>query len=211
MPQQPDSAAEEQNGIEEEPCDIPAQRIDAPNDDLAELRKLYESQVKITSRFTDRMDKFDTKLSGIRTDLGILRGSHARNTVLQNLHRVADHLGFQLFASLSYEDIRRLSQEVAQKIKVPPNELDSFRDADAIIKVTDQSGNHEYVALEVSFTVTESDIRRVTRNARYIKDATGVEAYAAVAGVHALPEVKERIDAGEAFFYQIPARDLDPD
>ena len=211
MSEQPNIRPDEQNGAENEPYDTQAQRGDGQDSVPTEMRRLYESQVKITSKLIDRMDAFDTKLSGIRTDLGILRGSHARSTVLQNLDRVANRLGFQLFTSLSHEDIRGLSQEVAQRMAVPPNELDSFRDADAIIEVANQSGDHEYVALEVSFTVTESDIRRATRNAGYIRDATGVEAYAAVAGVHVLPECEERIDAGETLFYQIPARELDPD
>ena len=196
---------------EEEPRGAPAQETGEQISGLAELHRLYRSQADATNKLTERMDEFNTKLSGIGVDLGVLRGSHARDVVLRKLPLVADHFGFQVIGLLSPEDVLWLTQEVAQVMAVPPNELDSFTNADAIIEVANQSGDHEYVALEISFTVTQQDDRRATRNAEYIKGTTGIETYPAVAGVHILPEVEGRVEAGEVLFYRIPARELEPD
>ncbi|MXY07343.1 MAG: hypothetical protein F4Y61_01690 [Rhodothermaceae bacterium] len=211
MSEQTDSTSEEQDTIGKESPSVPSREVDEQGSDLAELRGLYTSQAETIKELHCRMDKFDKTLARIGNHLGILRGSHARSEILGKLSLVADYFSYNVLDSLSRGDILDLSRTVAQGLAVSPGDLKSFTEADAIIKVANQNGDHIYLALEISFTVAEKDISRATRNAGYIKHATGIETFAVVAGVDILPEVQERTNAGEALFYPIPARELAPE
>ena len=157
---------------------------------------------------TSRMDRFDFKLDGIRDDIGLVRGGHARNAMRQNLGRIVDQFGFKLISPVPQESVIALSKAVAADNGISSSEAESFGNADMIANVLDSEGKPGYLALEASYTVANNDVRRAVRNAAYLNTLTGLGAYAAVAGVQVLPEVQAEIDAGQLRFYQIQAREL---
>ena len=156
---------------------------------------------------TSRMDGINTKVDGIRDDIGLVRGGHARNAMRQNLPRIADEFGFQFISEMPQAAVIGFSK-VATAQGEAAGEAESFRNADTVISVLTDTGQPGYVAIEASFTVESNDVRRAARNADYLAGYTGLSTFAVVAGVNVLPEAQEEIDAGKALLYRIPARDL---
>ncbi len=173
----------------------------------AVVKSQYEMREGITN-LKSRMDGFDYKLDGIRDDIGLVRGGHARNAMRQNLGRIVDQFGFKLISPVPQESVIALSKAVAGNNGSSSSEAESFGNADMIANVLDSEGKPSYLALEASYTVADNDVGRAIRNAAYLNTLTGLGAYAAVAGVNVLPEVQAKIDAGKVRFYRIQAREL---
>ena len=155
----------------------------------------------------ERVDGIESKLNGLRDDIGLVKGGHARNAMRQNLARVADEFGFDFISEVPQAAVIGFSK-VATAQSEAANEAESFRNADMVMNVMDSAGNAAYVALEASFTVNGNDVRRSVRNAAYLRQYTGLPCHAAVAGVEVLPEAQDAVDAGQVLFYRIPAREL---
>ena len=204
-------------------------KIDAIGNDIGAIRAQVDSQGRqldglgeridshgrqinaLGDRMTDlttRMDGFDQKLDGIRDDIGLVKGGHARNAMRQNLGRIVDQFGFKLISPVPQESVIAWSKAVASDNGISPGEAESFGNADMIANVLDSEGKPSYLALEASFTVANNDIRRAARNAEFLNTLTGLGAYAGVAGVQVLPEAQAKIDDGQVSFYQIQAREL---
>ena len=189
-------------------------KMDAQDAVVDAVGKVHESEAEVINvlvegirELTSRMDGFDNKLDGIRDDIGLVRGGHARNAMRQNLGRIVDHFGFRLISPVPQEAVIAFSKAAADQGNAF-SAVESFGNADMVMNVLDSDGKPAYITLEASFTVASNDIRRAIRNAGYLKTLTGLSTYAAVAGVQILPEAQAEIDAGQAFFYQIPAREL---
>ncbi len=154
-----------------------------------------------------RMDGISTKVDGLRDDIGLVKGGHARNAMRQNLPRIADGFGFQFISEVPQAAVIGFSK-VAIAQGEAKNEAESFRNADTVIYVLTAVGQPGYVAIEASFTVDSNDVGRAVRNSDYLARFTGLPAYAAVAGVEILPGAQAEIDAGKALLYRIPTREL---
>ena len=149
----------------------------------------------------------NAKVDSLRDDIGLVKGGHARNAMRQNLERISDSFGFKFIAEVPQAAVIEFAK-VAEAGGEAANDAESFRNADMVMNVRDGEGHPGYVTLEASFTVNSNDVRRAVRNARYLHEYTGLPCYAAVAGVQVLPEAQAEIDAVQALFYQIPAREL---
>ena len=57
--------------------------------------------------------------------------------------------------------------------------------------------------MEASYTVNGRDTRRAMRNAEYLEKFTQKKAYAVVAGVHLDDRIREDVEAGRVFWYEI--------
>ena len=190
-------------------------KVESQGNTIGAVAKAHEAEADVINVLGDgirdlnsRMDGFDAKLDGIRDDIGLVRGGHARNAMRQNLTRIVDHFGFTLISLVPQESVVAFSKATAADQGIAPSEVESFGNADMVANVLDSEGKPSYLALEASYTVASNDIRRAVRNAGYVNALTGLSAYAAVTGVQVLPEAQAEIDAGQVLFYQIPAREM---
>ena len=190
-------------------------KVESQDNTIGAVAKAHEAEVDVIKVLGDgiidlnsSMDGFDAKLDGIRDDIGLVRGGHARNAMRQNLSRIVDHFGFTLISLVPQESVVAFSKATAADQGIAPSEVESFGNADMVANVLDSEDKPSYLALEASYTVASNDIRRAVRNAGYVNALTGLSAYAAVTGVQVLPEAQAEIDAGQVLFYQIPAREM---
>ena len=163
-----------------------------------------------TKRFDSlngRFDGFSEKVDGLKDDIALVKGGHARNEMRRNASLIADDLGCTLISEMSQGVIVAFAK-VATDNGVASNEVESFRNADMVMLVQDANNKPGYVAVEASFTVDGNDVRRATRNADYLHQYTGMPSYAVVAGVDVLPEAQQQVDQGNVSLYRIAKRDI---
>ena len=175
-----------------------------------ETLKVLGDLVRIVGEDRDRTTELEAKIDGIRTDLALVRGGHARNVMAQNLARIANQFNFKFISELPQPAIVALSN-VASGHGAAKNVAESFSRADMVIIVEDDQGQPAYVAIETSFTVSTKDVQRAVRNAGYLKQYTGLQTYPAVVGYHVLEDAQAEIDAGKVLFYRMSDEELQPD
>jgi hypothetical protein len=107
------------------------------------------------------------KLDGLKDDIGLVKGGHARNELRHRASLIADDLGYQLISELPQGALIAFAK-IAVANGVAPNEVESFRNADMVMMVQDSNNQPGYVAVEVSYTVNSNDVRRAVRNADYL-------------------------------------------
>ena len=171
------------------------------------VRSIALGTIDVVRGLRNDVDGLTAKVDGLRDDIGLVKGGHARNAMRQNLDRIAAEFSFEFISEVPQAAIIVFSKVAAAQGEAA-NEAESFRNADMVMNVRDTEGQPGYVALEASFTVNGNDVRRAVRNADYLHQYTGLPCYAAVAGVEVLPEAQAEIDAGKALLYRIPAREL---
>ncbi len=175
-----------------------------------ETLKVLGDLVRLVGEDRDRTTELETKIDGIRNDLALVRGGHARNVMAQNLPRIADRFAFEFISELPQQAIIAMSKFTTGQGDTQGN-AESFSNADMVISVRDDQGKPAYVAMEASFTVDDNDVQRAIRNAGYLHEYTGLPAYPAVVGVHVLDSAQAEVDAKRVLLYQIPAGELQPD
>ena len=193
-------ALETKVDADSERTDYLSGRVDALSSQVAENRKL------ITSMNT-RMTELEVKFDGIRNDLAMVKGGHARNAMRHNLSRIADEFGFLFISEMPQQAVIDFAKVAASK-GIGAGEAESFRNADVVVHVRDEKGEPGYLAIEASFTIDGNDVRRANRNADCLHEYTGLPAYGAIAGVEVLPDAQADIDAGKVLFYSIRPREL---
>ena len=151
----------------------------------------------------------NVKLDGLKDDIGLVKGGHARNELRHKASLIADDLGYQLISELPQGALVAFAK-IAVANGVANNEVESFRNADTVMMVQDANNQPGYVAVEVSYTVNTNDVRRAKRNASYLEQYTGIRSHPVVAGVDILPEAKQEADANNVYWYRILAREIQP-
>ena len=154
-----------------------------------------------------RFDRIDSVLERIQTDLGYMRGAHARNAAMENASTIARAMGLQRVRTLNRDELWEMTDQ-ADTSSLGTGELDSFHRADLVMEAVSAAGVSCYVAVEVSFTVNGRDTTRAARNAELLTSFTGRPAYAAVAGLRTDNRVQATLDSGSVFWYEIDASDL---
>ena len=167
---------------------------------------LDEWMTKLDS-FGGKLEGMDTKFDGIRNDLALVKGGHARSAMVHNLPVIADAFGFQFIAAMPQTTIIEFAK-MAQALNEEEGQIESFKNADMVMHVLDDKGQPAYVAIEASFTVGSYDVTRAVRNADYLKQFTGLPAFPAVAGTAVMPEAQTEIDTAGVFLYKIRPREL---
>ena len=175
---------------------------------VEETNRRFEELNQRMDRFDQRMDGFESDLKSLRDSVGILRGAHARNVVVEDAATIAREMGLMRTKTLNREDLWDITDS-ADTTGIPPNELRSFRRADLIMEATDQDKNPCYIAVEISFTANGRDTTRAIRNAEFLKRFTGKPAYAAVAGLYRDDRIQGIIESEEVFWYQLGPEDLE--
>lgn len=176
---------------------------------LGIITHFVDEQRDLNNKVFDFMGDANRKLDGIRTDLGEVRGGHARSAVLRNAALVADALDCRLISEVPQGVLLGFAK-VAQDDGEDPGDVESFRNADMVLYVSNTQGRPLYIAVEASFTVADGDVTRAVRNAAYLQKYTGLPALAVVAGVEVLDGVQDRIDREEVHLYRIQRRELQP-
>ena len=159
------------------------------------------------ARVDQRFDRIDSVLERIQTDLGYMRGAHARNAAMENASAIARAMGLQRVRTLNRDELWEMTDQ-ADTSGLGAGELDSFHRADLVMEAVSAAGVSCYVAVEVSFTVNGRDTTRAVRNAELLTSFTGRPAYAAVADLRTDNRVQATLDSGSVFWYEIDASDL---
>ena len=170
-------------------------------------KRLADLATSTQQRFEEVGRRIDERLASIETSLAMLNGAHAANVAAKQASLIADDLGLTLTRILTSDDLVALvrSQDLSD---VPKNELESFRRADLILETSDAAGARCYVPVEASYTVNGRDTRRAIRNAELLTRLTGEPARPVVAGARIDDRVRDGVDAGEVYWYEIDERSM---
>lgn len=186
------------------------ERFDRTDERLTRIDERLDRTDERLSNIDGRLNRSDERSDKLEQHLGYLRGAHAANTARQNASLIADDMGYQVITLLPREELIGFAK-VAHDAGKAGSDVRSFREADLVMLVRDDHGQPSYIAVEASFTVANSDIRRARRNAAYLEEFTGLPARAAVAGVDIAFGREQNAVADGVFCYRIPTRDLEAD
>ena len=172
-----------------------------------ELLDMPQTLANFAQKTEDRFDAMDKSIEGIRNDMGVLKGGHARSSAIRQATAITDSLGLNRVRNLDYDELRALTIS-ADTSDILRNDIMSFRLADLVMEATDQSGDSCYVAVEISYTANGRDTDRAIRNAGFLTSFTGHPAQAAIAGINRDRRIEGRVESGEVFWHQLDLDDL---
>lgn len=147
----------------------------------------------------------------VRNDIGILKDYVTEATTIRFADDVAIELGLRRVNTLGANQLMDMveSADTTGMFDSPQSRRDnlrSFRRADLIMEARDPNKPEAetcYIAVEASYTIKGRDTRRAMRNAEYLERFTQKKAYAVVAGVHLDDRIREDVEAGRVFWYEI--------
>ena len=119
---------------------------------------------------------------------------------------IAMVMGFTLVRVLSNSDLVQMCRHPDAEV-LPQNDLISFTRADLMVEVSDEAGNHQFIAVEISYAADQRDTDRARRNADYITRFTGQPASAAIASACNDQNIQSLIDAGTVWWYPLEDED----
>ena len=90
----------------------------------------------------------------------------------------------------------RDDEELAEDLAIAEWALDEYGKKGA-------DGTVSYVVVEASYIINGRDTERALRSARFFAEFTGRRCYAAVAGYRLDDRVRQHVDSGEVFWYQL--------
>ena len=187
-------------------------RFDTLEAGQARLEATVERFVESTNRRFDVNEvqhaRFEAEMKALRRDSAILRGGHGLTTAIRQAPIIARSMGFRRTRTLDGDNLWDMTDE-SDTSDIHANVLNSFRRADLVMEATDSDGESCYIAVEVSYTVHQSDISRASRNSRFLTRFTGRPAFAAVAGEHVHNDVQDLIDSGAIFWHQLTPQELE--
>lgn len=95
---------------------------------------------------------------------------------------------------------------------IPQNELDSFENADIIIEARNRdTGETQYIAVEVSYTANRRDTDRAIRNAWFLTQFTGRTAHAVIVSQRVRPGIEQLVERGDVRWAELPLEVLETD
>ena len=191
--------------LDEHPHWLEALRARLLTRELIELPEKFAAFVETTNK---RLDTLESDVKGLRDDMGILKGAHARNVAIEDAAAIARGLGLRRTRTLSRDEVWDLT-EAADTSAIATNDLRSFRRADLMMEATDRAGEPCYIAVEISFTANGRDTTRAVRNAEFLTRFTGKPAYAVIAGLRLDNRIQPTIDSGAVFWHQLDPTDLE--
>ena len=166
--------------------------------DMSELSRKHDRSV-------ERSEQIHRE---IMNDLGMLKGLAIESAVFRLADDVAIELGMRRVNSLSVNQLVDMAEstDTTGMFDSPQSRRDnlrSFRRADLIMEARDPDSETCYIAVEASYTVNGRDTRRALRNAEYLERFTQKKAYAVVAGVRLDDRIREDVESGRVFWYEI--------
>ena len=179
-------------------------RLDSMREDITELRQ--------------DVTRIDRRVIRLGNDFGLFRGSYAENAARKSVDTIAIRVGNAKGIELDEFTIRTLdSDALKDKARAFPDISDipqgdrlSFYESDLIAEVRDLEGETYYIVVEASYTCDETDTDRVISHANLLTRFTRKKAYAVVAGVRIDKDIREAVESGDVFWYEIDDSDLKP-
>ena len=135
--------------------------------------------------------RLDTRLTRVESNVSNIKGQITPITARRMIGRIADVTQCRRPRWLEDHEIIDLSDD-ADTSGVPPNELESFRAIDLVMRGIDRTsptGEQQYVVIECSATVASNDVARAKRNAAYMTQFTGLSSKAVVIGTEIPPSI----------------------
>ena len=165
-------------------------------------------------------------------DLGRFRGNYAADAARKNdlniarlfgRHRGLSRIAARPLSTDELEDMLAANATALDDLELDDGAWDSFQRPDRIVGVFRLGGIHPqfYIAIEASYTVDDHDVKRAADNAKILRCATGLRAYAAVAGVRistrltsaVIEDVSEYLDSDNedaALWYALAEERMEP-
>ena len=196
-----------------ERIDLSIERLDRSIeriDRFIEEQRLCNEEQRLCNERIDRSIALITnRLGRIESDIGIVKGGHARTHVGEFAEIIASNLALEFVSKLTPKGLDDIAKGITDAT-ADVYQKESFINADLVIQAATDNGETVYIAVETSWTADLRDSRRAMRNARYLNNATGNEAVAVVASVRNDHGVAELIGSGDIRWHRIPDRDLEP-
>jgi hypothetical protein len=143
-------------------------------------------------------------------EIGAIKGTFTYNIAYDEMRTMLEDMGFEHRHTLTRDEVRQLVSS-SDRTGLPIPDLRSFRRADFIVEVANESGRLGYVVAEASFTVDERDVTRAVRNAEYMTRFTGLPGWSAVMGVRRVNDVADAINSGQVYWFEIDEARLVPE
>lgn len=183
-------------------------RLTALEEGLVRLEAALAAFIESTNR---RLDVLEAGQARMERDSAPLKAAHARNGALRITRRIARTVNCYQVRLLEGGDVLD-GLDDSSLAGIPENELDSFEVADIIIEGRHRdSGETEYIAVEVSYTADRRDTDRAIRNAGFLTRFTGQPAHAVIVSQRFRPTVQHLIDSGAVRWLEIPQEVLETD
>lgn len=195
------------------------------NQFVAATNRRFEAIEVRLDRLEEKVTGLDEKVTGLDrrvirlgNDFGVFRGSYAENAARKSVDTIAIHVGNAKGIELDEFTVRTLDSDAlkdkarafADLSDIPQGERLSFYESDLVAEVRDREGETYYIVVEASYTCDESDTDRAISHANLLTRFTRKKAYAVVAGVRIDNEIRETVESGDVFWYEIDDRDLKP-
>ena len=153
-------------------------------------------------RVDARFDRIDARFDRIEGDLSHFKNRFSESQVAEEAATIAMAMGFTLARVLSNADLVQMCLHPDAGL-LPHGDLVSFTRADLVLEVSNEEGNRQFVAVEISYTADRRDTDRARRNADYITLFTGQPAHAAVASARNDHDIQSLIDEGAIRWYAL--------
>ena len=100
--------------------------VDAVSNSMDATNGVIEVVNQGLNDWMTKLDNFESKVDGVRDDLGLVKGGHARNAMIHNLPRIADEFGFQFIAAMPQTTIIEFAK-MAKALGEAENQIASLR------------------------------------------------------------------------------------
>ena len=189
------------------------QRVDGFITQQEQFNQQVDGFIAQQDQFNQRVDGFiaqqdqfnqrvDSRFERMERDISHFKNRFSESQVADEAGTIAMAMGFTLTRVLSNSDLVQMTQHLATQ-QLLQNDLISFTRADLVLEVSDEPGNHQFIAVEISHTADRRDTDRARRNAEYITRFTGQPAHAAVASARNDNNIQGLIDEGAIWWYPL--------
>ena len=168
-------------------------KLDRASNLIAALTERLERVENRLERVENRLERVENRLEWVENRLGKMDGRHLESDVLANPRSYIRRKDLSAVRSLSYDERYELSPQLEE------NEEEELDLLDAILEGETPTGEHVYIAVEVSVTIEVYDLERAKRRAYFLAKATNTPVLPLVVGDE--PPSQGRID--EAMSQQV--------
>ena len=172
---------------------------------VASTEQFIEEQRQFNASVEGFMARTDQRFARMEGDISEMKDTHAVSKTAREAPGIAREMGFRMVRSLTYDDLLEMDI-AADTTDIDTQSLRSFRRADIVIEAVDEDGATHYIAMEVSYTADPRDTGRAIRNAGYLTRFTGCPAHPAVASIRNVDEIRDLINSGQVYWYELDDR-----
>ncbi len=182
-------------------------RIDG---EVASLKEIADMLVARTDAMLDRMDTMSRTLTTIDSRVGNLTGTRYERRVARIiLRRPSRSIGLspaQVLHTDWGETVNEFVWLLNDADAISDDEYEDLMDADIIIVGQNAAAQRAYAVVEISVTVSSTDVNRAARRARTLAKATGDECSAIVVGSEIPDTERERAARTEVAVISVAER-----